>query len=110
MNVFNLRKGDLEELNKSVKVILRNKGFYERQASEERLYMKRVDGGRGLKSFKEVDDETKVRVARYMAKDKRWPRTRNSGLIDGDYCRLCGEYRETVQYLLGGWVGAKSWL
>ena len=71
MNVFNLRKGDLEELDKSVKVILRNKGFYGRQASEERFYSKRVDGGRGLKSFKEVDDETKVRVARYMAKEKR---------------------------------------
>ena len=67
MNVCNLRKGDLEQLDKSVKAILRDKGFHGRQASDERLYMKRVDGGRGLKSFKEVYDETKVRVACYMA-------------------------------------------
>ena len=66
MNVCNLRKGDLEQLDKSVKAILRDKGFHGRQASDERLYMKRVDSGRGLKSFKEVYDETKVRVACYM--------------------------------------------
>ena len=52
----------------SVKAILRDKGFHDRQASDERLYMKRVAGCRGLKSFKEVYDETKVRVACHMAK------------------------------------------
>jgi hypothetical protein len=31
------------------------------------LYAKREDGGRGLKSFKELYDETKVTVACYMA-------------------------------------------
>ena len=31
------------------------------------MYEKRDDGGRGLKSFKEVYDETKVRVACYIA-------------------------------------------
>ena len=31
------------------------------------MYTKREDGGRGLKSFKEVYDETKVTVACYMA-------------------------------------------
>ena len=67
INVFNLRKGDLEELGKSVKVILRNKGFHGRQANDKRLLMKRGYGGRGPKSFKEVYDETKVWVACYMA-------------------------------------------
>ena len=67
MTVCNLRKGDLEKSDKCVKAILRDKGFHGRQASDERLYMTRVDGGRGIKSFKEVYDEAKVRVACYMA-------------------------------------------
>ena len=67
MNVCNLRKGDIAELDMIVKTALRKEGFHEKQASGERLYAKREDGGRGLKSFKEVYDETKVRVACYMA-------------------------------------------
>ena len=60
-------KGDVEELNNIVKTTLREKGFHRKQANDERLYAKREDGERGLKSFKEVYDETKVRVACYMA-------------------------------------------
>ena len=39
-----------------------------RQASDERLYLKRERGGRGLKSFRDAYRETKLRVACYMAK------------------------------------------
>ena len=67
MNVCNLRKGDIEELDMIVKTALRKEAFHEKQASDERLYAKREDGGSGLKSFKEVYDETKVRLACYMA-------------------------------------------
>ena len=67
MNVCNLGKGDIEELDKIVKTTFRKQGFHGKQASDERLYGRREDGGRGLKSFKEVYDETKVRVACYMA-------------------------------------------
>ena len=67
MNVCNFRKGDLEELDKIVKTALRKQGFHGKQASDERLYEKRDDGARGLKSFKEVYDVTKVRVACYIA-------------------------------------------
>ena len=67
MNVCNLRKGDIEELDKIVKTTPRKQGFHGKQASDERLYGRREDGGRGLKSFKEVYDETKVREACYMA-------------------------------------------
>ena len=43
-----------------------------KEASDEnsRLYGRREDGGRGLKSFKEVYNETKVWVACYMATSK----------------------------------------
>ncbi|CAB4015300.1 Hypothetical predicted protein [Paramuricea clavata] len=54
MNVCNPRKGDIEELDMIVKTALRKEGFHGKQASDERLYAKREDGGRGLKSFKEV--------------------------------------------------------
>ena len=37
------------------------------EEKDERLYSKRNEGGRGLKTFKEVYDETKTRVAYYMA-------------------------------------------
>ena len=67
MNVVNLGKGDLDELNKIVKGVLQKEGFHGRQSSDERLYTKTSDGDRGLKSFKEVYDETKTWVACYMA-------------------------------------------
>ena len=62
-----MRKVDIEELDKIVKNVLKQERFHGKQASDERFYAKREDGGRGLKSFKEVYDETKVCVACYMA-------------------------------------------
>ncbi len=44
-----------------------------RQASDERLYLKREKGGRGLKSLRDTYKETRLRVACYMAKSpNRW--------------------------------------
>ena len=37
-----------------------------KQASDERLYMRRENGGRGLKSMKDLYEEIEVRVACYM--------------------------------------------
>ena len=54
-------------LNKMVKEVLRQNDMLERQSSDERLYMKRQNGGMGLKSLKDVYGDTKVRVACYMA-------------------------------------------
>ena len=46
-----------------------------RQASDERLYLKRERGGRGLKSLRDAYRETRLRVACYMAKSaNRWIR------------------------------------
>ena len=67
VNVCMIRKGELEELDKTVKDILRERKFHRRQANDERLYMRREEGGRGLISFKDVCACTKVRVACYMA-------------------------------------------
>ena len=67
INVCNLGKGDLDELDVTVKSVLRREGFNGRQLSHERLYSKGNKSGRGFKSFKEVYDETKTRLACYMA-------------------------------------------
>ena len=67
MNACVIRKGELEELDKMVKDIMQERKFHRRQASNERLYMRQEEGGRGLMSFKHVYAWTKVRVACYMA-------------------------------------------
>ena len=73
MNVCNLSKGELEELDQMIKRELRSNNMLGRQSSEERLYLKRKVGGRGLKSLRVVYTETKIRVACYMAaSDSRW--------------------------------------
>ena len=70
MNVCKMGKGDLDSLDKIVKEELRKLKFHGRQASDEKLYTERKEGGRGLKSFKDVYKETKVRVACYLATSK----------------------------------------
>ena len=67
MNVCVIIKGELEELDKIVKDIQRERKFHGRQASDERLYMRREEGGRGLMSFKDVYARTKARAECYMA-------------------------------------------
>ena len=66
MNICNLGKGDLDKLDMTVKSVLWREGFQGRHSSDERLYLKRNKGGRGLKSVKEVYNETKT-MACYMA-------------------------------------------
>ena len=66
-NVCVIRKGELEELDKMVKDIVRERKFHGRQASDERLYIRREEGGRELMSFKDVYARTKARVACCMA-------------------------------------------
>lgn len=61
-NICDFRKGDFEDLDKIVKIVLRSKKFLRRQSSNEKLYAKR-ENSRWLKSFKEVYDNTGVQVA-----------------------------------------------
>ena len=66
MNVCPFTQKKLYDVDMLVKDILRNRGMLGQQTSDERLYLKRQDGGRGLKSLRQVYKETKVRVATYM--------------------------------------------
>ena len=74
MNVCKFSKGELNELDQIVKRELRSKQMFGKQASDERLYLKREDGGRGLKSMRDLDvyKETRLRVACYMSKSENW--------------------------------------
>ena len=61
------KKRKTRKTRQNVKDIVRERKFHGRQASDERLSMRREEGGRGLMSFKDVYARTKVRVACYMA-------------------------------------------
>ena len=58
MNVCTFTKQKLDELDKAIKKILRDNKMHGRQASDERLYMRRENGGRGLKNMKDLYQET----------------------------------------------------
>ena len=66
----------MDELDKAIKKILRDNKMHGRQASDERFYMRRENGGRGLKNMIDLYEETKVRVACYMThSESAWIKT-----------------------------------
>ena len=73
VNVCKMTKGELNELDQIVKRELRKSNMLGKQASDKRLYPKRDQGGRGLKSMRDVYAETRTRVACYMCKsNNKW--------------------------------------
>ena len=73
MNVCKMTKNELNELDQVIKRELRMKHMLGKQASDERLYLKRDQGGRGLQSMRDVYAETRTRVACYMCKSSnKW--------------------------------------
>ena len=65
MNVCDFNQKQINDLDKLIKKALHDKECM--VASDERLYLKVEDEGRGLKSMKGVQEDTKARVACYMA-------------------------------------------
>ena len=59
MNVIKFTKTELTELDMIVKRVLRDKKMHGMQCSDERLYLPKDLGGRGLKSFRTVYEENK---------------------------------------------------
>ena len=73
MNICRFNVGELKELDQTIKRELQGKNMLGKQASNERLYLKRDKSGRGLKSLRDTCKETRLRVACYMAKStNRW--------------------------------------
>ena len=66
MNVCNFTGKELDQLDKGIIKIFRENNMHGKQCSDEKLYLRRELGGRGLKSLKNVYAETKLRVACYM--------------------------------------------
>ena len=66
MNVCKFTDGELKELDQVIKRKLRSKNMLGKQSSNERLYLIREDGGRGMKSLKDIYKETRLRVTFYM--------------------------------------------
>ena len=73
---MHLHYAEVDELDKAIKKILRDNKMHGREASDKRLYMRRENGRRGLKSMKDLYEETKVRVACYMThSESAWIKT-----------------------------------
>ena len=68
MNIYRFNVGELKKLDQRIKRELQEKNMLGKQASDERLYLKREKGRRGLKSLRDTYKETRLRVACYMAK------------------------------------------
>ena len=63
MNGCDFNQKQIDDLDRLVKKALCDKEMHARQVRDERLYLKVEDGGRGLKSMNDVQEDTKVRVA-----------------------------------------------
>eukprot|EP00112_Aurelia_sp_Birch-Aquarium-sp1_P016079 Seg361.9 transcript_id=Seg361.9/GoldUCD/mRNA.D3Y31 product="hypothetical protein" protein_id=Seg361.9/GoldUCD/D3Y31 len=78
-----------------------------RQASDERLYLKRDQGGRGLKSMRDVYAETRTRVACCMGKSNNkwiqaaWQRekTKENNAIVGEAVKAMMEIDKTLEFV-----------
>ena len=68
MNFCKFNNGELNQLDQVIKKELHAKNMLGRQASEETFYLKREEGGRGLKSVRNVYKKIRLRVACYMSK------------------------------------------
>ena len=68
-----MSEAELNELDMILKRALRGKNMRGRQSSDERSYLSRNLGGRGLKSLRDMYMETNIRIACYMAKsESKW--------------------------------------
>ena len=73
MNICKFTRAELKELDQVTKRELRSKNMLGKESSNERLYRRRKDGGRRIKSLKNIYKEMRLRVACYMAcSENKW--------------------------------------
>ena len=73
MNVCKFTDGELKELDQVIKRELRSKNMLGKQSSNDRLYLIREDGGKGIKSLRDIYKETRLRVACYLTSlENKW--------------------------------------
>ena len=97
MNVCRFSKKELLELDQIIKRQLRKNNMLGRQSSDERLYLKREEGGRGLKSLRDVYKDTKLRVACYMAMSQsQWIQAAWERETEKEYTSIKREAQEAI--------------
>ena len=67
MNVCKFTDEELKELGQVIKREQISKNMFGKESNNERLYLIREDGVRGIKSLRDIYKETKLRVTCYMA-------------------------------------------
>ena len=63
MNVCDFNQKKIDDFERLLEKALRDKRMHGKQASDERLYLKMEDGGARLRSMKNVQENTNVRIA-----------------------------------------------
>ena len=66
MNIMKFTQNEIVSLEMIIKRCLRQNKMHALQGSDERLYLPRIKGGRGLKSVRDAYEETKIRIACYL--------------------------------------------
>ena len=66
MNIMKFTQNEIVSLEMIIKRCLRQNKMHALQGSDERLYLPRKKGGRGLKSVRDPYEETKIRIACYL--------------------------------------------
>ena len=98
MNVCRLSKEYLDELDMTVKRELRERNVHGRQANDERSYLVRAKGGRGVKSIRDMYKETKVRVDCYMSLSRcRWIKVAWKRVHRNECCSIKREAEEVLK-------------
>ena len=98
MNICRFSKDDLVALDMFVERKLREEKMHGRQASDERLYLPRSKGGRGIKSMRDLYKETKVLVACYMAMSRsRWIEVASLREQGNEYCSVKREAKDAMR-------------
>ena len=67
MNVMKISRGDLVEMESIIKRELRSRNMHGRLGSDERMYLPRELGGRGMRSIVDAYEQTKIRISCYLA-------------------------------------------
>ena len=67
MNICKFTDEELKQLGQVIKREQISKNMFGKESNNERLYLIREDGGRGIKSLRDIYKETKLRVTCYMA-------------------------------------------
>ena len=66
MNIMKFTQNEIVSLEMIIKRCLRQNKMHALQGSDERLYLPRIKGGRGLKSVRDAYEETKIRIVCYL--------------------------------------------